>query len=566
VQESTESRGDGRVLFVSAIKNLGGEFMKRFVVILLVLAALAVAACGGSSTPEKKSAGGGASVSQNTDVTSAVNVDFTTMDPQDTNDTLSGGIQRMMMDGLFGFDDNMKIYPMLASGYKANADATEFTITLRQGIKFSDGAAWNADAALANISKWKGEGGIKLRRTSFLSNVIKSASKVDDYNIKIILNKPFGAFISNLAHPACVMMSPKVLAKGNEACAHNPAGTGQYKFVEWVAGDHLKLALNKEWWGYDAKLCGGKALAEKDAGFKTITFKPVAESATRVAMVQSGDAKIIWPVPTENMKSLEKDSKVKVYKDEGIVVRYVFMNNQKKPFNNLKVRQAIDYAINKEAYIKVVKNGLGSVATSVIGPKVQFYKGNTPVKYDPAKAKELLKEAGYPNGFTAEMMFSSTTANQKQAEFFKQQLGEVGINVVLKGMESAVVNQKVDSVDVPGEKAEVQMYLIGWSPSTGDADWGLRPLLAKESVPPHSYNISYFLNDELDKYIKQGLESADPKVRKEAYAKAQDLVWKEVPLICLSNDFNTWATDAHITGVKIYPDGAINMKNAKMSS
>lgn len=541
--------------------------MKKLCTILLVTLALMVAACGGGSkAPEKKAATGGASVSQNTDITAAVAVDFTTMDPQDTNDNLSYGIERMIMDGLFGFDKDMKIYPMLATGYKANDNATEFTITLRQGIKFTDGTPFNADAVLANVSKWRGEGGIKLKKTSLLSSVIKKATKIDDYTVKLDLNKPFGAFINNLAHPGCLIMSPKVLAKGNKACAQSPIGTGQYKFVNWIAGDHLKVELNKDWWGYDAKIAGGKALADKDAGFKTVTFKPVGESATRVAMVQSGDAKLIWPVPTENIKSLEQNKKIKVNKEEGIVVRFLFMNNKKKPYSDVKVRQAINYAVNKDAYIKVVRNGLGSLATSIVGPKVQFYKANTPVKYDPAKAKELLKEAGYPNGFTAKLMYSSTSANQKQAEFYKQQLAEVGINVELKGMESAVLNQKVQSVNVPGDKAEVELYMIGWSSSTGDADWAIRPLLATESAPPYGYNISYYSNPELDKYIQQGLQSADPKVRKEAYDKAQDLIWKDVPLICLTNDFNTWATDAKITGIKLYADGELDMKNAKMSS
>jgi glutathione transport system substrate-binding protein len=360
-------------------------------------------------------------------------------------------------------------------------------------------------------------------------------------------------------------MSPKQIAAGPEACAKHPVGTGQYEFVEWVPGDHLTLRLNKEWWGYDAAIAGGKALAEKDAGFKTIIFKPVSEAATRVAMLQSGDAQIIWPVPTENMKTLESDAKVSVFKNEGIVVRYFIMNNQKKPFNDLRVRQAVNYAIDKNAYVKVVENGMGSVATSIIGPSVQYYKKNDPAPYDIQKAKELLKEAGYPNGFTTTLMYVNTTLGQKQAEFFKQQLAQAGINLELKGMESAILNQKVQGVRGKGQDVEVDTYLSGWSPSTGDADWGIRPLLAIESEPPMSYNIAYYESPEMETYIKQGLESADPKVRGDAYAKAQDLIWKDIPLICLANDFNTWATGSHIFNVKLYPDGAVDMKDARMS-
>ena len=559
---------------------------KKLYALLLAMSMVALTACGGGSgdagsgsaaggSTAAPAAGGetqaqaeiaqGASVSQETDIVAAVNVDFTTMDPMDTSDTLSGGIQRMISDSLFGFDDNMGIVPMLATGYEANDEATEFTITLREGISFTDGTPWNADAALANFAKWDDES-LGLKRTTFLCNVLDSFEKLDDYTIKVKLTEPFGAFISNLAHTACVIMCPKTIEAGVEACARNPVGTGQYKFVEWIEGDHLTLELNKDWWGYDADICGGTALADADAGFKTITFKPVPESATRVAMIQSGDAQLIWPIPTESVSVLESDPNVASFQGDGIVVRYFMMNTQKAPFNDVRVRQAIDYAINKEAYIQVVKNGLAIPATSIIGPAVQYYKGNDPRPYDPEKAKALLAEAGYPDGFTTSVMYANTTANQKQVEFLKQQLEQVGINLELNGLESAVVNQKVQDTDAPGAEAEVECYVIGWSPSTGDADWGIRPLVAIESEPPMSYNICYFENEELEGYIKTGLESADDATRKEAYAKAQDLLWEETPMIFLCVDSNTWATGAKVQNVKIYPDGAINMKNAKMAN
>lgn len=560
---------------------------KKLYALLLAASMVALTACGGGSGDSGAGAGSaaegsaaapaggetesqaeiaeGASVSQETDIVAAVNVDFTTMDPMDTSDTLSGGIQRMISDSLFGFDDNMGIIPMLATGYEANDNATEFTITLREGISFTDGTPWDADAALANFAKWDDES-LGLKRTTFLCNVLDTFEKVDDYTIKVNLTEPFGAFISNLAHPACVIMSPKTIEAGVEECARNPVGTGQYKFVEWIEGDHLTLELNKDWWGYDADICGGTALADADAGFKTITFKPVPESATRVAMIQSGDAQLIWPIPTESVSVLESDPNVTSYRDDGIVVRYLMMNTQKEPLNNPKVRQAMDYAVNKEAYIQVVDNGMSSVATSIIGPAVQYYKGNEARAYDPEKAKALLAEAGYPDGFTTSVMYANTTANQKRAEFLKQQFEQVGINLELKGMESAVLNQRIQDVDVPGSEAEVECYLIGWSPSTGDADWGIRPLVAIESEPPMSYNICYFENEELEGYIKTGLESADDATRKEAYEKAQDLLFEEMPMLYLSLESNTWATGAKLQNVKIYPDGAINMKNAKMAN
>lgn len=207
----------------------------------------------------------GESVSQETDVVGAILVDFTTMDPMDTSDTLSGGIQRMMMDGLFGFDDNMKIIPMLATDYEANEDATEYVIHLRQAYpsqtvrrltQRQPRPTWTAGA----------DKELGLKRTTLLCNVIGSTEIVDDYTVKVKLSQSFGAFISTLAHPACVLMSPKVIAEGNDACAERPVGTGQYIFKEWIAGDHATVTLNKDWWGYDAEICGGTAFAEPDAG------------------------------------------------------------------------------------------------------------------------------------------------------------------------------------------------------------------------------------------------------------------------------------------------------------
>ena len=136
----------------------------------------------------------GESVSQDSDVTAMVAVDFTNMDPMDTSDTLSGGVQRMMMDGLFGFDENMQIIPMLATSYEANDEATEYTIHLREGVSFTDGTPWNADALIANVNKWADKS-LGLKRTTFLCNVLDHAEKVDDYTVTIYLSFSKEVFI-----------------------------------------------------------------------------------------------------------------------------------------------------------------------------------------------------------------------------------------------------------------------------------------------------------------------------------------------------------------------------------
>ena len=242
------------------------------------------------------------------------------------------------------------------------------------------------------------------------------------------------------------------------------------------------------------------------------------------------------------------------------------MNNQKAPFNDVRVRQAINYAIDKDAYCAVVKNGLATPADSIIGTNVQFHKANDVYKVNIEKAKELLADAGYPDGFTTTLMYAKTTANEKQATFIKQQLANVGINVELDGMENAILQEKVSKCTEEGANAEVNMYTIGWSLSTGDADWGIRPLMAIESEPPMSYNICYYENEKVDALLYDALGPADPAKRAECYAEIQDIIWEDSPLVCLAFDSNTWANNKNIINVGNMPDGGLWIRNARMAA
>ena len=549
---------------------------KKILVLALAAVMLLLCACGSSgssgSTAATAAPSGGSSSgaaapaasgsepaakasAQDYDAVAAVSLDFTTMDPVDTSDTLSGGIQRLIMDGLFGFDDQMNQIPMLATKWEANDDATEYVLTLREGVSFSDGTPWNAEAAKANLDKLD-DTNRHLKRTSLLSSIIDTVEITGDYEVTVKLTQPFSAFIANLCHPACVMMSPKVIEAGDDVCAKAPVGTGQYLFVEWEQGDHLKLERNPDWWGYEA------GLVSPDAGFKSIDFKVVTENATRVSMLQAGDADFIWPVPTESYAAVEADPNLVAHSEAGIVVRWLYMNTQKAPLNDVRVRKALALSVNKDAFIQVIYNGHGSPATSILGSSVTGYKRNEPVPQDIEQAKALLAEAGYPDGFTITQYYSNNTTNANSAQFMQQQFAAIGVKLELVGEESAMTNARIQDCEKPGAEADVDVYLTGWSPSTGDADWALRPLLCSEMCPPTNYNIAYFNNARYDELVHGALAVPDQAKKNEMYAEAQDIIWEEMPIIPLMEQNNTWANKNTFEGILIYPDGAINVRNA----
>lgn len=491
----------------------------------------------------------------NSDIVIAVDSDMVTLDPADATDTLGGAVQRMMMDGLFYFDAEMNVINMLATGYEASDDATEYTITLREGISFTDGTPWNADAAKANLDRL-GDQSQGLKRNGLFA-MLDTTEVIDEYTIKITLQYSFGAFINTLAHPAGAMMSPVQLAAGNAACATHPVGTGQYKFVNWQPGDHWKLELNEDWWGYDAEICGGTPIVPANAGFSTMTFKPVLESATRVAMVQSGDADFIYPVPTESFAMLEADPNVNAISDESVIMRYLYINTHKPALSDIRVRQALNHAINKEAFGAVVLNGLASPASSYMAPAVQFYQEQTPYEYSVEKAKALLADAGYADGLTLKVLTANDTTSIKACEFIQQQLAEVGITLQLTPMEQATLNTTATSYSGPAEDAPYDFVYQGWSPSTGDADWVLRAVFSETLSPPNGNAFSFFSNEDYNTAIQGGLGSADLSVRGAAYADAQKILWEECPAVPLANQFNTFATSKRVTGLGRLKDGAM---------
>src|SRR5438477_7761947 len=321
------------------------------------------------------------------DVVFTVASTFTTTDPYDANDTLSQAMAKSFYEGLFGFDKDMKLITVLAEGYESSKDGLVYTIKLKKGIKFHDGTDFKADAVKANLDRVTNPDNHRKRYGLYNNNIAK-VEAVDDYTARITLKTPFSPFIAQLAHPSTVMISPAALKQyGNKDIAFHPVGTGPFKFVEWKQTDYLKVAKFDGYWK--------KGYPKVD----TITWKPVVDNNSRAAIMQTGEAHFTYPVPYEVAEVLKTKPELEVVVAPSIVLRYLSMNTLKMPFVNQKVRQAIAYAINKEALAKVAFNGYAAPAEGVAPQGVQYAVKIGPWPYDVAKAKQLMTEAGYPNGF-----------------------------------------------------------------------------------------------------------------------------------------------------------------------
>jgi len=485
------------------------------------------------------------------DVVFAVASNFTTTDPYDANDTLSQAMAKSFYQGLFGFEKDMKVIPVLAESYDVSKDGLVYTIKLKQGIKFHDGTDFKADAVKANFDRVTNPDN-KLKRYSLYSNIART-EVVDDYTTRVTLKTPFSAFINQLAHPSGVMISPVALQKYGKDIAFNPVGTGPFKFVEWKQTDYLKVAKNENYWK--------KGLPKVD----TIIWRPVVDNNSRSAMMQTGEAHFTFPVPYEQAATLKARPDLELVVARSIVHRYMSMNVTRKPFDNPKVRQAINYAINKEALAKVAFNGYAVPAEGVVPAGVEYAVKLGPWPYDVAKAKALLAEAGYPNGFETELWsaYNHSTA-QKVIQFLQQQLGQVGIKAKVQALEVGQRVEKVESWPDPAT-APVRLYYVGWSTSTGEADWALRPLLDSASFPPRLFNTAYYTNDRVDRDIKQAQLVTDKTEKAKLYRDAQDEAWKDAPWAFLVTERLLSANNVKLSGVDVMPDASFAFEEVDLN-
>jgi glutathione transport system substrate-binding protein len=485
------------------------------------------------------------------DVVVAVASTFTTMDPYDANDTLSQAVVKSFYQGLFGFDRNMKMVPVLAESYQASKDGLTYTVKLKKGIKFQDGTEFNAEAVKVNFDRVTNPEN-KLKRYNLYKNIAKT-EVVDPATVKFTLHEPFSPFINSLAHPSGVIISPAALKEyGSKGIAQHPVGTGPFKFVEWKQTDYLKVA---KWDGY-----WHKGFPKVDS----ITWRSVVDNNSRAAMMQTGEAQFTFPVPYEQAEVLKGKANLDLVAAPSIVHRYMSMNTLQKPFDNVKVREAINYAINKQALAKVAFSGYAIPAEGVLPKGVEYAVKLGPWPYDPAKARQLLKEAGYPNGFETTLWsaYNHTTA-QKVIQFLQQQLAQVGIKAQVQALEAGQRVEKVESAQDPAT-APVRLYYVGWSSSTGEADWALRPLLASESFPPKLFNTAYYKNPAVDEDIQKALKTTDGKEKAKLYADAQKRIWADAPWAFLVTEQLLSANSKKLTGFYVMPDASFNFDDVDL--
>jgi peptide/nickel transport system substrate-binding protein len=346
------------------------------------------------------------------------------------------------------------------------------------------------------------------------------------------------------------MQSPVALKKSWNKPLIMPIGTGPFIFKEWVPGNRVVMVQNEAYWGAKPNL-------------SELVFRAMPDDASRITALESGAVQVATQVPPSDLARLKENPHVTILQTPSVKTLYMGINCSKEPYTDKRVRQALNYAVNKEAIVEHVLGGAGHVSNAPISAGIFGY---TPIKtyaYSIEKARALLAEAGFPEGF--ETTLYSTEGryymDSSVAKAVIADLQKVGVKADLKTME-----WKSYLAHIFREKEAVDhgIYLLGWSCVTGDADYGLYVLLHSGEWPSKGTNASFFKNEKLDQLLEDARKTANPGERKRLYKEAMALIVDEAPWIFLYSETQITGVRTNVRDVVVHPTRLVIAKHARV--
>ena len=427
----------------------------------------------------------------------------TYMDPMVQASIGTYRVTTQMFDRLVMMDNDMNLVPGLAESWEVIDDTTT-VFHLRQGVKFHNGEEMTSEDVKYSLERCIANPGVNY---NYL--IIESITCDDDYTVTIKTSAPFNALLYRLSLDAASIIC-KSADTSAEEFNKNPVGTGPFKFVSWELGGDVVLEAFEDYWG------GAPAV-------KRVIFRTIPEALNRTIGLETGEVDLAYDLGITDLESLAGNESVTTLTSPSTTVWYVGMNVQKAPFDNEKVRQAVAYALDPQGYIDLVFSGEATPANyTMLPPSVDGYVSDcSDYSCNVEKAKELLAEAGYPDGFSTTLWCSDTQVMRDSAVVIQEQLRQVGINAEVKTLESGQFQSET------GNGAH-DMFIM--SKTSIDPDSMLRSMYHTEALGP-SGNRCFWTTPEVDALIDEASTTTDTEHAMELYAEIQSKVAEAAPLV-----------------------------------
>jgi peptide/nickel transport system substrate-binding protein len=479
----------------------------------------------------------------------AMQADPTGLDPEAVLNNTSGFVMASIYDSLVKFKPGTtEVAPGLAEKWDTSEDGLTYTFHLKKGVKFHDGTPFDANTYVKDMNRW-----LKKDDPDYIGNSgpvegflddtfeeLASYRAVDDNTVEMKLKQPYAPFLTNLAMVWNGITSPAATAKLGKDYRSNPVGTGPFIFKEWKRGDQIVLTANPNYWN-------GKPKVDR------LVYKVMPDGQAALLALKRGDVHILADVSAQVIPAMKQDHNIVVMTQPGLAVSGVGMPPDVKPFDDKRVRQALNYAIDKDAINKSLFQGLAVAMTSPL-PEAQwgFDKSLKGYPYDPKKAKELLAAAGYPNGFETELLSYNSargynSAGAELAVAIQGQLEKVGVKASVRKQEMGAYLSEIRSA----QKKYQGMFMVGWTGDNGDPDNFLDELFNSKRIPVT--NAVRYKNDDVDKTLNEAQRVGDHAKRVALYSKAQKEILDDAPWIFINSLLQVRGARKEVKGYQLNP-------------
>ena len=451
-----------------------------------------------------------------------------------------------LYEGLVRFrPGSLQPEPALAQGWEISADGRRYTFHLRKGVSFHDGSPFDAQAVKFNFERMLNEdhpfhltGPFPL---AFFFDKIEQIEVIDPHTVVLQLSEPFAPLLANLAYPTGLMVSPAAVRRYDRDYGRHPVGTGPFRFVDWQPHRRVMLERNPDYWGEPARS-------------RVLVYQPLTDPMTRVAELMAGGIDLVTELSPDNVALLRDDPHFNVYEQTGPHLWFLILNTRSEPFRDQRVRQAANYAIDKQALVEQVLQDTATVAAGPV-PKAfgwAYDKQLEPYPYDPARAKALLREVGYGDGVKLRLLVPSSGSGMlapvQMATAIQGDLARVGMDVEIETYEWNSYLAKVNR----GLEGQAEMAEMAWM--TNDPDT-LPYLALRSGALPElgGFNSGYYENARVDALIEQARTSTDRAERADLYRQLQQLVQEDAPWVFVASWRQNAVSTRHLQGFSLQP-------------
>jgi peptide/nickel transport system substrate-binding protein len=559
-----ERNNDNRTSFLGGILLKKG-YLKLLSLFMLLTMALFLAACGSddANTSGETETDTGTPTTDNTDDSSSSTpqilvfgrgADSVSLDPGIVTDGESFKVTQNLFETLLNFGErDTTIHPGLAKEWTVSDDGLTYTFQLQEGVKFHDGTDFNAEAVIKNVDRWKGgkEEDFYYFNSMFKAegeDIISEVTADGDYTVIFKLSRPQAPFLKNLAMSPFGIGSPTAFEAAGDKFGDNPVGTGPFKFTDWKRNESITIEKFEDYWQ------AGLPKLDK------VIFRSIPDNSARLNELIAGNIDLADGVNPSDGKTVEGNSELQLIERPSMNIGYLGLTNTRAPFDNKLVRQAVNYAINKQAIVDAFFEGRAEVAANPMPPSISGYNDAiSPYPYDPEKAKSLLAEAGY-DGKEIELWAMPVPRpympdGAKVAEVIQKNLEDVGIPSKIVTFEWATYLDKA-------KDGEADAFMLGWTGDNGDADNFIYTLLDKDNIGSNNY--AYYSNDEVHDLLIKAQSETDENVRNDLYKKAQEIIHDDAPWVPLAHSTPLLAAKAGVKGFLPHPTGSDKLDNVSM--